>query len=60
MFPATETALTTGAAMAASFAPPCNGPRKVPMAEVTEEKMSESVEAQTLAAKVEALNSCSA
>ena len=47
-------------AMAASLAPPCSGPRRVPMAAVTQENMSESVEAQTRAAKVEALNSCSA
>jgi hypothetical protein len=47
-------------AMAASLAPPCSGPRREPMAPVMQECMSDSVEAQTRAVKVEALNSCSA
>ena len=46
--------------IAASFAPPCSGPRNEPMAPVTQECISDNVEAQTLAVKVDALNSCSA
>ena len=46
--------------IAASFAPPCKGPFKEPIAATTHEKISDIVEAQTLAVKVEALNSCSA
>ncbi|MCY1455099.1 hypothetical protein D9M71_722110 [compost metagenome] len=46
--------------MAASLAPPCSGPRRVPMEPVMQEYMSDRVEAHTRPAKVEALNSCSA
>ncbi len=46
--------------IAASFAPPCNGPLKVPIAPVMQECMSDKVDAQVLAVKVEALNPCSA
>ena len=45
---------------AASLAPPCSGPRSVPMAAVIAEWKSVRVEAAVRAAKVEALNSCSA
>ena len=40
-----------------SFAPPCNGPFKVPTADVTAAYIPASVDAVTRAAKVEALNS---
>ncbi|MNR28652.1 hypothetical protein D3C85_1459850 [compost metagenome] len=46
--------------IAASLAPPCSGPRRVPMEAVTHEYRSDRVEAHTRPAKVEALNSCSA
>ena len=46
--------------MAASFAPPCKGPLKVPIPAVMQECKSERVDAQVLAAKVEALKPCSA
>ena len=47
-------------AIAASLAPPCSGPRRLPMAPVTQLWISLSVDAQTRAVKVDALNSCSA
>ena len=43
-----------------SFAPPCRAPLSVPTAETIAEWRSESVEAVTRAAKVEAFSSCSA
>ena len=46
--------------IAASLAPPCNGPRNEPIAPVIHENISDNVEAHTRAVKVEALNSCSA
>ena len=46
--------------IAASFAPPCNGPRSDPIAPVIHECISESVDAHTRAVNVDALNSCSA
>ena len=46
--------------IAASFAPPCKGPRNEPIAPVTHEWISDNVDAQTRAVKVDALNSCSA
>lgn len=42
--------------MAASLAPPCKGPRKAPMAAVTQLCMSDSVDATTRAVKVEAVD----
>ncbi len=47
-------------AIAASLAPPCKGPRKAPTAAVTQEYISDNVEATTRPVNVEALNSCSA
>ena len=44
--------------IAASFAPPCKGPIKAPIAAATALKISLFIEAQILAVKVEALNSC--
>ena len=44
----------------ASLAPPCRGPLSAPIAPVTAECRSESVEVITRAVKVEALNECSA
>ena len=46
--------------IAASLAPPCKGPRSVPIAAVIHECMSDNVEAQVRAVKVEALKPCSA
>ena len=46
--------------MAASLAPPCNGPLKVPMPAVIQECISDNVDAQVLAVKVDALKPCSA
>ena len=46
--------------MTASLAPPCRLPRSVPMPVAMQEWKFESVDAVTRAAKVEALNSCSA
>ena len=46
--------------IAASLAPPCRGPFKEPIAATTQENISDIVDAQTLAVKVDALNSCSA
>ena len=46
--------------MTASLAPPCSGPLSAPIAPVTAECRSESVEVITRAVKVEALKECSA
>ncbi len=46
--------------MTASFAPPCSGPLSAPIAPVTAECRSESVEVITRAVNVEALKECSA
>ena len=48
------------AGLAASLAPPCSGPRSVPMPAQTAECRSLRVEATTRAAKVLAATSCSA
>ena len=45
---------------ASSFAPPCNSPFKVPIPETIALVKSDLVDAVTLAAKVDALNPCSA
>ena len=46
--------------IAASLAPPCNGPLKVPIAPVIQECISDKVDAQVLAVNVDALKPCSA
>ena len=45
--------------MTASFAPPCSGPLRAPIAAVTALYWSDMVEVTTRAVNVEALNECS-
>ncbi len=46
--------ISTSVYMTCSFAPPCSGPLRVPIAATTAECISDRVAAQTLAANVEA------